>query len=94
MLASVVKNIFAFAFVIPTSFFSALGRIWPYRPALICSQPCGSFGHNLCQRNCMGWGENAQSMEPHIADQALGVFYGAFVLFAATPAPMMSGAVI
>jgi hypothetical protein len=33
-------------------------------------------------------------MEPHIADQALGVFYGAFVLFAATPAPMMSGAVI
>jgi ammonium transporter, Amt family len=33
-------------------------------------------------------------MESHIADQALGVFYGAFVLFAATPAPIMSGAVI
>ena len=33
-------------------------------------------------------------MGPNIADQASGVFYGAFALFAATTASIMSGAVI
>ena len=33
-------------------------------------------------------------MGPHIADNASGVFWGAFTLFAATTASIMSGAVI
>jgi Amt family ammonium transporter len=41
-----------------------------------------------------GWGDSAEYMGPNIADQASGVFYGAFALFAATTASIMSGAVI
>ena len=40
-----------------------------------------------------GWGESAQ-LGPNIADNASGVFWGAFALFAATTASIMSGAVI
>ena len=41
-----------------------------------------------------GWGESAQYMGLNIADQASGVFFGAFAMFAATTASIMSGAVI
>ena len=45
-------------------------------------------------RRRLGWGDAAQYMGPNIADHASGVFWGAFALFAATTASIMSGSVI
>lgn len=82
-LASGVKNILAFAFVIPTFFFFGwfiyLG--FPDGFSLRMDDAAGGIP----------WGE---SMGPNLTDNATGVFWAAFTLFAATTASIMSGAVI
>lgn len=82
-LASGVKNILAFAFIVPTFFFFGW---WIYLAMYGGFSPdfeAGSGG--------VPW---SLSMGPNLTDNATGIFWGAFVLFAATTASIMSGAVI
>ncbi len=91
-LASGVKNILAFAFMIPT--FFAFGW-WIYLSGY--NWPFGADGIDLMAWDFEGaaagvpWSEN---MGPNLQDQASGVFWAAFTLFACTTASIYSGAVI
>lgn len=82
VLASGVKNILAFAFMIPTFFFFGW---WFY-----LASPGGlpDFGMDT---GGAPWSEN---MGPNLTDNASGIFWAAFALFAATTASIFSGAVI
>lgn len=82
-LASGVKNILAFAFVIPTFFFFGW---WIYLAMY------GGFAPDM-EAGAAGIPWSA-SMGPNLTDNATGVFWAAFALFAATTASIMSGAVI
>ncbi len=95
VLSSGVKNILAFAFMIPTFYFFGWWVYWGF-PTGIPGEPgpAGISGIEYANAIAWGWGESAQYMGPNIADQASGVFFGAFALFAATTASIMSGAVI
>jgi len=92
-LASGVKNILAFAFMIPT--FFAFGW-WIYLAGY--NWPFGADGLDFLgawdtEGAAAGepWSEN---MGPNLQDQASGVFWAAFTLFACTTASIYSGAVI
>ena len=95
VLTSGVKNILAFAFIIPTFYFFGWWIYWGFPTGLDRSEgPAGISGAAYANAIAWGWGESAQYMGPNISDQASGVFFGAFALFAATTASIMSGAVI
>jgi len=95
VLSSGVKNILAFAFVIPTFWFFGWWVYWAFPTGLSLSMgPMEISGAKYASSIALGWGESAQFMGPNIADNASGVFWGAFALFAATTASIMSGAVI
>ena len=104
VLTSGVKNILAFAFVIPTFYFFGWWVYWGFPTGLtlwgfptgltLSEGPAGISGAAYANAIAWGWGESAQYMGPNIVDQASGVFFGAFALFAATTASIMSGAVI
>jgi Amt family ammonium transporter len=81
-LASGVKNLVAFAFLVP--FFYFIG--WFIYNAF----PTG-FTISEAGANALPW---AQSMGPNLSDNASGIFWAAFTLFAATTASIMSGSVI
>lgn len=82
VLASGIKNILAFAFMIPTFFFFGW---WLYlaSPTGLPDIATGAGGEP--------WSE---AMGPNLADNATGIFWAAFTLFAATTASIFSGAVI
>lgn len=82
VLASGIKNILAFAFMIPTFFFFGW---WIY-----LASP-GGFPDFSAETGGVPWGE---AMGPNLADNATGIFWAAFTLFAATTASIFSGAVI
>ncbi|MCP4390701.1 MAG: hypothetical protein GY802_20565 [Gammaproteobacteria bacterium] len=82
VLASGVKNILAFAFIVPTFFLFGWWIYLAFPNGLIPSE-AGNVG--------LPW---APEMGPNLADNASGVFWAAFVLFAATTASIFSGAVI
>jgi len=82
VLASGIKNILAFAFIIPTFFFFGWYIYLAFPNGFIPSSD-GEFG--------VPWSEY---MGPNLADNATGVFWAAFTLFAATTASIFSGAVI
>lgn len=82
-LASGVKNILAFAFIIPTFFFFGW---WIYLAMYQGFKP--DFAAAAAG---LPWSNN---MGPNLADNASGIFWGAFVLFSATTASIFSGAVI
>ncbi len=82
-LASGVKNILAFAFVIPTFFFFGW---WIYLAMYNGFVP--DFEAAVAG---LPWSEY---MGPNLTDNASGIFWGAFVLFSATTASIFSGAVI
>ena len=95
VLSSGVKNILAFAFMVPTFYFFGWWVYWGFPTGLPGAPgPAGISGVEYANAIAWGWGEAAQYMGPNIADQASGVFFGAFALFAATTASIMSGAVI
>lgn len=95
VLSSGVKNILAFAFMMPTFYFFGWWVYWAFPTGLSFSAgPAGISGAEYASSIALGWGESAQYMGPNIADQASGVFWGAFAMFAATTASIMSGAVI
>jgi ammonia channel protein AmtB len=87
VLASGVKNILAFAFMVPTMFFFGFFVYWAWTPGLIPSAESWQVGVDFA--NPFG-----VVMGPNLADQITGVFWGAFVLFAATTDSIFSGAVI
>ena len=83
VLASGTKNILAFAFMIPT--FWMFGW-WIYLAMINGFVPDFEAG-----AGGVPWGE---WMGPNLQDNASGVFWGAFTLFACTTASIMSGSVI
>jgi len=83
VLASGVKNILAFAFIVPTFYFFGW---WIYLAMYQGFTPDYEAG--------AGGLPFATAMGPNLADNASGIFWGAFVLFAATTASIFSGAVI
>ena len=91
-LASGNKNILAFAFMIPT--FYAFGWF------IYLAFPTWPFGADgaLDWLGSIGSGDGgvpwSDAMGPNLQDQATGVFWAAFTLFAATTASIYSGAVI
>lgn len=94
-LSSGVKNILAFAFMIPTFYLFGWWVYWAFPTGFTLSAgPAGISGHEYASAIALGWGEAAQHMGPNLADRASGVFWGAFTLFACTTASIMSGAVI
>ena len=95
VLSSGVKNILAFAFMIPTFYFFGWWVYWALPTGLTLSSGAMEIsGAEYASAIAFGWGEAAQYMGPNIADNASGVFFGAFALFACTTASIMSGAVI
>ena len=94
-LSSGVKNILAFAFVIPAFYFFGWWVYWAFPTGLTFSAgPNGISGGAYASSIALAWGDAANSMGPNTSDQISGVFWGAFCLFAATTASIMSGAVI
>ncbi|MEI4484794.1 ammonium transporter [Frigidibacter sp. MR17.14] len=80
-LASGIKNLLAFAFLIPAFYYVGW---WIYNafPAGFLPGDAGA---------ALPWSAN---MGPNLTDNASGIFYAAFTLFAATTASIMSGSVI
>lgn len=82
-LASGVKNILAFAFVVPTFFFFGWFIYLGFPDGISIRWDDAAAG--------IPW---STSMGPNLSDNASGVFWAAFTMFAATTASIMSGAVI
>lgn len=85
VLASGIKNILAFAFMVPTFYYFGWFFYWFLQPGPFATDWETAIGF----ANPIG-----EVMGPNIADNATGVFWGAFTLFAATTASIFSGAVI
>lgn len=81
-LASGMKNLIAFAFLIPAFYYIGW---WIY-----LAFPTG-FSISDGSEAGLPWSEY---MGPNLTDNASGIFYAAFTLFAATTASIMSGSVI
>ncbi|MEQ8666841.1 MAG: ammonium transporter [Rhodospirillales bacterium] len=86
VLASGIKNILAFAFCVPGFYWVGWFIYWAFTPGLPSD---ASWQTAIDFANPVG-----EVMGPFIGDNATGVFWGAFTLFAATTASIMSGAVI
>ena len=82
-LASGVKNILAFAFIIPAFFFFGWWIYLAMYGGFMPDFEAGAAG--------LPWN---MAMGPNLTDNATGVFWAAFTLFAATTASIFSGAVI
>jgi ammonium transporter, Amt family len=82
-LASGIKNILGLAFVIPTFYFFGWFIYLGFPDGLVPRMDELAAG--------LPW---VASMGPNIQDNASGIFWGAFALFAATTASIFSGAVL
>jgi len=92
VLASSIKNILAFAFLVPTFYYFGWFIYWAF--------PTG-FNMGVGPFEISGWDYAVAAanpagavMGPNLDDSATGIFWAAFTLFAATTASIMSGAVI
>lgn len=97
VLSSGVKNILAFAFMIPTFYFFGWWIYWALPTGFTGSPgPAGISGAEYANAIAWGWGDSAQYMGPNIADNASGVFFGAFALSLSREAycPRFQGALI
>lgn len=91
-LASGIKNILAFALIIPFFYYIGWWIYWAFPTGL--SGTMGGMeisGFAYANEIATPW---SQYMGPNLDDRASGVFWGAFVLFAATTASILSGALI
>ena len=92
VLASGIKNILAFAFMVPTFYFFGWWVYWAFPTGFTLSAgPNEISGLAYATEIAAPW---VEYMGPNISDNASGVFVGAFTLFAATTASIFSGAVI
>lgn len=92
VLASGIKNILAFAFCIPTFYYFGWFVYWAFPTGLdfgVGPNEISGWAYAVGAANPVG-----EVMGPHLGDNATGVFWGAFTMFAATTASIMSGAVI
>ena len=81
--------------VIPAFYFFGWWVYWAFPTGISLSMgPMEISGKEYADAIAWGWGESAQYMGPNVADNASGVFWGAFALFAATTASIMSGSLI
>jgi len=92
VLTSGVKNILAFAFVVPTFYYFGWYIYWAFPTGFDMS--VGPMGISGKEYAIAAANPASAVMGPNLADHATGVFWGAFALFAATTASIMSGAVI
>ena len=91
-LSSGIKNILAFAFIIPTFYYAGWFIYWAFPTGFSMSvgpQEISGLAYAIGAANPAG-----EVMGPNVGDSATGVFFGAFAMFAATTASIMSGAVI
>jgi ammonia channel protein AmtB len=90
-LASGIKNILAFAFIIPTFYYVGW---WIYNAFptgfTTAAGPLGISGAEFAAAAV----PVAETMGPNVSDSITGVFFGAFAMFAATTASIMSGSLI
>lgn len=92
VLASGIKNILAFAFVLPAFYLIGWWIYWAFPTGISLSEgPNGISGLAYASEIALPW---VEYMGPNIADNASGVFWGAFALFAVTTASIFSGSVI
>lgn len=92
VLSSGVKNILAFAFMVPTFYYFGWWVYWGFPTGIPGAPgPNGISGIEYANAIALPW---VEYMGPNIVDNASGVFWGAFTMFAATTASIMSGAVI
>ena len=92
VLTSAIKNILAFAFLVPAFYFAGWFVYWAFPTGIDMSAgfyEISGWDYAMAAANPMG-----EVMGPFLGDNATGVFWGAFTLFAATTASIMSGAVI
>ncbi len=92
VLASGIKNILAFAFLVPTFYYVGWFVYWAFPTGF--SMSAGVNGISGLEYAIGAANPVGEVMGPNLADNATGVFWGAFTLFAATTASIMSGAVI
>ncbi|WP_138464295.1 ammonium transporter [Poseidonocella sp. HB161398] len=91
-LASGIKNILAFAMIVPFFYFVGWWIYWAFPTGFSLSAgPVGTSGLAYANEVALPW---SPYMGPNLDDRASGVFWGAFVLFAATTASILSGGVI
>ncbi|MBD3785694.1 MAG: ammonium transporter [Sphingomonadales bacterium] len=91
-LASGIKNILAFAMIVPFFYFIGWWIYWAFPTGIDLSEgAAGISGLAYANSIALPW---SQYMGPNLDDRASGVFWGAFVLFAATTASILSGALI
>ncbi|MFK7944420.1 MAG: ammonium transporter, partial [Paracoccaceae bacterium] len=91
VLASGIKNILAFAFMVPTFYYFGWWIYWAFPTGISLSEGPNGISGAAYAAFALPWSESAG---PNLADNATGVFWGAFTLFAATTASIFSGAVI
>ncbi len=92
VLASGIKNILAFAFMVPTFYYFGWWVYWGFPTGLTFSAGAvGTSGAAYATEIAAPW---VELMGPNISDNSSGVFWAAFTLFAATTASIFSGAVI
>ncbi|MEM8793431.1 MAG: ammonium transporter [Pseudomonadota bacterium] len=91
VLASGIKNILAFAFMVPTFYYFGWWVYWAF-PTGFSLTP-GPVEISGAEYAAFAW-PWSESAGPNLADNSTGVFWGAFTLFAATTASIFSGAVI
>ena len=91
-LASGIKNILAFAFIIPTFYYAGWFIYWAFPTGL--SMAPGAAGISGWDYAVAAANPAGSVMGPSVADSATGVFFGAFAMFAATTASIMSGSLI
>ena len=98
VLSSGVKNLLAFAFTIAAWYLFGWWFYWAL-PTWPLDLAAGAgymeiSGLEYANSIAWAWGDSAQYMGPNMGDNASGVFWGAFALFAATTASIASGALI
>ena len=91
VLASGIKNILAFAFMVPTFYYFGWWVYWAFPTGLSFSEGAMGISGAGYAAFALPWTESAG---PNLDDRSTGVFWGAFTLFAATTASIFSGAVI
>ena len=91
-LASGIKNILAFAFIIPTFYYAGWFIYWAFPTGF--SMSAGPAGISGLEYAIGAASPVGSVMGPSLADSATGVFFGAFAMFAATTASIMSGSLI
>ena len=98
VLSSGMKNLLAFAFTIAAWYLFGWWFYWAL-PTWPLDLAAGAgymeiSGIGYANAIALPWGDSAQYMGPNMGDNASGVFWGAFALFAATTASIASGALI